>query len=211
MAKLHFKYGAMNSGKSDTLIKTAYNYQERGLRIVVVKPATDTKSDSAVVARGGASRPVDILAHPGDDLRALILQAQQGTGAFTGLWSPAGDEVVPIACVLVDEAQFLTEDQIDQLFEVAKNEGTSVICYGLRTDFLTRVFPGSRRLFELADNFEKLPTMCRCGSQAEFNCRRAGDTFVFEGETVAIDGEDVVSYESLCGACYQLERDRAVR
>lgn len=107
MSKLHFKYGAMNSGKSDTLIKTAYNYQERGLRILVVKPATDTKSSDAVVARGGASRPVDILARGGDDLRELILQAQDGSGPFTGLWSPQGNEVAPIACVLVDEAQFL--------------------------------------------------------------------------------------------------------
>ncbi|HIZ34218.1 MAG TPA: thymidine kinase [Candidatus Ruania gallistercoris] len=211
MAKLHFKYGAMNSGKSDTLIKTAYNYQERGLPILVIKPATDTKSGDAVIARGGASRAVDILAHTGDDLRALILQAQEGSGPFTGLWSPRGSEVAPIACVLVDEAQFLTEEQVDQLFEVAKDDGISVICYGLRTDFLTRVFPGSRRLFELADNFEKLPTMCRCGSQAEFNCRRVGGVFVFEGEAVAIDGEDVVSYESLCGTCYRRERERAGR
>ena len=211
MAKLHFKYGAMNSGKSDTLIKTAYNYQERGLRILVIKPATDTKSSAAVVARGGASRAVDILAHTGDDLRELILQAQEGTGHFAGLWNPSGDEVAPIACVLVDEAQFLDVEQIDQLFELAKSDGISVICYGLRTDFLTRVFPGSRRLFELADNFEKLPTMCRCGSQAEFNCRRAGEVFVFEGEAVAIDGEDVISYESLCGTCYRRERERARR
>lgn len=209
MAKLHFKYGAMNSGKSDTLIKTAYNYQERGLRILVIKPATDTKSGDAVVARGGASRPVDILAHPGDDLRALILQAQEGTGQFAGLWHLSEGEAAPIACVLVDESQFLDEEQIDQLFDVAKTDGISVICYGLRTDFLTRVFPGSRRLFELADNFEKLPTMCRCGSQAEFNCRRVGSTFVFEGDVVAIDGEDVISYESLCGSCYRRERDRA--
>ncbi len=209
MAKLHFKYGAMNSGKSDTLIKTAYNYQERGLRILVIKPATDTKSGDAVVARGGASRPVDILAHTGEDLRALILQAQEGTGRFTGLWDPGEGEVAPIACVLVDEAQFLDEEQIDQLFEVAKSDGISVICYGLRTDFLTRVFPGSRRLFELADNFEKLPTMCRCGSQAEFNCRRVGGAFVFEGDVVAIDGEDVISYESLCGTCYRREREKA--
>ncbi len=209
VAKLHFKYGAMNSGKSDTLIKTAYNYQERGLRILVIKPATDTKSSDAVVARGGASRPVDVLAHPSDDLRALTLQAQEGTGAFTGLWDPAEGEVAPIACVLVDEAQFLTEEQIDQLFELAKDDQISVICYGLRTDFRTQVFPGSRRLFELADNFDKLPTMCRCGSQAEFNCRRVGGTFVFAGDVVAIDGEDVISYESLCGSCYRHEREKA--
>jgi thymidine kinase len=209
VSKLHFKYGAMNSGKSDTLIKTAYNYQERGLRILVVKPALDTKGEAKVVARGGASRGVDILAHEGDDLRALVLAAQAGSGPVPGLWEPGDEDVVPIACVLVDEAQFLSEAQIDQLFEVAKSDGISVICYGLRTDFRTRLFPGSRRLFELADNFEKLPTMCRCGSQAEFNCRRVDGQFVFEGDQVAIDGAGVVAYESLCGSCYRRERDRA--
>lgn len=209
MSKLHFKYGAMNSGKSDTLIKTAYNYQERGLRILVVKPATDTKAGAAVVARGGASRPVDILAHSDDDLRELILQAQAGTGHFAGLWSPSGDEVAPIACVLVDEAQFLTEDQVDQLFELAKSEGISVICYGLRTDFRTQVFPGSRRLFELSDNFEKLPTMCRCGSQAEFNRRVVDGRHVFEGAQVAIDEVGDVSYVSLCGPCFMQEQEHA--
>lgn len=209
MSKLHFKYGAMNSGKSDTLIKTAYNYQERGLRIVVVKPALDTRGEGMIVARGGASRPVDILAHEGDDLRQLIRDAQAGVGPHAGLWAPHADEVVPIACVLVDEAQFLTESQIGQLFEIAKRDDISVICYGLRTDFRTRVFPGARRLFELGDNFEKLPTMCRCGAQAEFNCRRVDGDFVFEGDQVAIDAGGVVSYEALCGNCYRDERERA--
>lgn len=186
MAKLHFKYGAMNSGKSDTLIKTAYNYTENGHRPIVIKPAIDTKGSARIVARAGGSRDVDILADTETDLRRQImkLHAQQ-----------------QVDVVLVDEAQFLTSHQIDQLFEIAKQENISVIAYGLRADFMTHLFPGSRRLFEIADNIEKLPTMCRCGSQAEFNCRQVNGDFVFKGEQVAIDGEDKVTYSSLCGMC----------
>lgn len=197
MAKLHFKYGAMNSGKSDTLIKTAYNYAERGLATLTVKPALDTKGEDWVVARGGARRRVDVLVAEGEDLRARIRAAA----------AEQGDQ--PLHCVLVDESQFLSPAQIDQLFLVAKRDDVSVICYGLRTDFLAHEFPGSRRLFELADNFEKLPTMCRCGSQAEFNCRVVDGRNVFEGDQVAIDDGAVVTYESLCGACFMREQDAA--
>ena len=199
MAKLHFKYGAMNSGKSDTLIKTAYNYDERGLATLTVKPALDTKGEDWVVARGGASRRVDVLAHPGEDLRERVSRAADERG------------LRPLHCVLVDESQFLEPLQIDQLFRIAKQDAISVICYGLRTDFRTTTFPGAQRLFELADNIEKLPTMCRCGAQAEFNCRRVGERFVFEGDQVAIDDGDhgVVTYMSLCGNCFMDEQRRA--
>ncbi|HLQ81764.1 MAG TPA: thymidine kinase [Brachybacterium sp.] len=196
MAKLHFKYGAMNSGKSDTLIKTAYNYDERGLATLTVKPELDTKGEDWVVARGGAHRRVDVLAAAGDDLRALVGSTADAQG------------LRPLHCVLVDEAQFLESHQIDDLFRIAKLDGVSVICYGLRTDFRTAMFPGAARLLELADNIEKLPTMCRCGSQAEFNCRAVGGRFVFEGEQVAIDGE-AVAYMSLCGPCFMQEQERA--
>lgn len=196
MAKLHFKYGAMNSGKSDTLIKTAYNYDERGLATLTVKPALDTKGENWVVARGGAKRQVDVLAHPGEDLRERVAAIADERG------------LRPLHCVLVDEAQFLDRVQIDHLFRIAKLDGISVICYGLRTDFRTAMFPGATRLFELADNVEKLPTMCRCGSQAEFNCRCVEGRFVFEGEQVAIDGSDV-TYVSLCGPCFLQEQDAA--
>lgn len=196
MAKLHFKYGAMNSGKSDTLIKTAYNYDERGLATLTVKPALDTKGEDWVVARGGASRRVDVLAAAGDDVRTRV----HATADERGLR--------PLHCVLVDEAQFLEPAQIGDLFKIAKQDGISVICYGLRADFRTAMFPGASRLFELADNIEKLPTMCRCGSQAEFNCRKVDGRFVFEGEQVAIDGAEV-TYMSLCGPCFMQEQERA--
>lgn len=184
MSKLHFKYGAMNSGKSDTLIKTAYNYEERGLKVVTIKPAVDTKGDAMIVARGGHSREADILADSSLDLEAAIREYQD------------------VACVIVDEAQFLTDTQISQLFRIAKVRDTSVICYGLRTDFKNTLFPGSKRLFEIADNIEKLPTMCFCGRQAEFNTRKVDDKYVFSGDQVAIeDGQEVI-YDSLCAIHY---------
>jgi len=177
----------MNSGKSDTLIKTAYNYTERGLKVLTVKPAIDTKGDAKIVARGGHERNVDILANPLTNLESEILNHED------------------ISVVLVDEAQFLSTEQISQLFSIAKTHDISVICYGLRADFQTAMFPGSKRLFEVADNIEKLPTMCFCGSQAEFNTRKVSGRYVFRGDQVAIDGEEAVEYDSLCGRCYARE------
>lgn len=184
MAKLHFKYGAMNSGKSDTLIKTAYNYEERGLKIVVIKPAIDTKGNMDIVARGGHRRTADILAMSNTNLEKEILKYEN------------------ISCILVDESQFLTKEQISQLLRLAKDHDVSVICYGLRADFKTQLFPGSKRLLEVADNIEKLPTMCFCGAQAEFNTRKVDGIYVFGGNQVAIDGESAVTYDSLCANCY---------
>ena len=198
MAKLHFKYGAMNSGKSDTLIKTAYNYVERGLEVATIKPLADTKGGDLITARGGASRAVDILADPDMDIRQAVKKFM------------AEKALRELACVLVDEAQFLTEPQVDQLLEVAKIDDTSVITFGLRADFRSQLFPGSKRLLEVADNIEKIPTMCLCNRQAEFNCRKVGDRYVFEGEQVAIDGEQEVSYDPLCGNCYLTEKAKSL-
>lgn len=181
----------MNSGKSDTLIKTAFNYEERGLQVVTIKPSVDTKGDDLITSRGGYERPVDILATPEMDVRQEVAAQKLARGA--------------LHCVLSDESQFLTHEQIGQLFEVAKYDDISVIAYGLKVDFRAKLFEGSRRLFELADNIEKLPTMCRCNQQAEFNIRMVNGKVVFEGDTVAIDGKDEVHYDSLCGSCYVQE------
>ncbi len=175
----------MNSGKSDTLIKTAFNYEERGLSIIVIKPSIDTKGDDMIVARGGHSRKADILANADTNLENAVLQKEH------------------VSCVLVDEAQFLSLDNISQLYRLAKIHNISVICYGLRADFQTNLFmPGSKRLFEIADTIEKLPTMCFCGKQAEFNTRKVNGNYVFDGKQLAIDGEDKVTYDSLCGEHY---------
>lgn len=196
MSKLSFKYGAMNSGKSDTLIKTAYNYTERGHQVITIKPSADTKA-TEIIARAGGRVAVDILATPDMNLREAI-QAFVHTQKLSDLQA-----------VLIDEAQFLTKEQIDQLYEVAKIDDISVIAYGLRTDFQRLLFPGSMRLLELADVLEKLPTMCRCDKQAEFNTRKIGDQYVFDGDQVAID-KGAVTYDSLCGTCYLEEKSAAL-
>ena len=187
----------MNSGKSDTLIKAAYNYTERGLEVVTIKPSIDSKGHQSIVARGGASRVVDILATPTTNVRDVVK-------AYEASIAPK-----KLSCVLIDESQFLTADQIDQLLDIAKIDNISVIAYGLRADFRRKLFPGSTRLFEVADSIEKLPTMCRCGAQAEFNTRKIGDRYVFEGDQVAIDGKEAVGYDSLCANCYRDEFELA--
>lgn len=195
MAKFHFKYGAMNSGKSDTLIKTAYNYTEQGLNVVTIKPSIDTKGGQFIIARAGNKCAVDIIAASDTNLSLAIKNYIKQ------------HKLSKLSCVLVDEAQFLTREQVDQLFDIAKIDNISVIAFGLRADFLTELFPGSKRLFELVDNIEKLPTMCPCGSQGEFNCRTQDGQYVFEGSQVAIDGEGKISYNSLCGNCYKREKN----
>lgn len=199
MSKLHFKYGAMNCGKSDTLIKAAYNYGERGLTALVLKPTIDTKSDS-ILTRAGLKWKVDIHIEPTTNIVDAVLAYMKQK------------HLAAVHCILSDESQFLTSAQIDQLYELAKLHEISVIAYGLRDDFTTKLFDGSKRLFELADNIEKLPAMCRCGSQAELNARKIGGKYVFSGEQVAIDEEHVggdVTYEALCGKCYLEEKAAA--
>jgi thymidine kinase len=196
VAKLHFKYGAMNSGKSSELIRVAYNYEERGLALATMKPDIDTKS-AQIVGRDQSSRAVDIIATEEMNVRAEVHR-------FIETYSLARLNVV-----LVDEAQFLQPPQVEQLWEVSKLDDIAVIAFGLRSDFQTKAFPGSQRFFELGDNFEKIKTMCRCGKQAEFNGRVADGEFIFEGAQVAIDGVDV-DYESLCGTCYLTKRAEAM-
>jgi thymidine kinase len=187
MAKLYFRYGAMNCGKSTALIQVDYNYRERGMATLIIKPLTDTKGEDAIVSRLNLSRSVDVLARPADNLFAIVR---------------AYKDSQPLDCVLVDEAQFLTTAQVDQLFRVAVRANIPVICYGLRTDFKMDGFEGSQRLLLLAHSIEELKTICKCGRKAMVNGRKVGGRFVFEGQQVAIDGDGDVEYESLCPYCY---------
>ena len=199
MAKLYFRYGAMNSGKTTSLLQTAHNYEERGQRVVLVKACVDTKGDDTIVSRLGVSRRVDVLLSAADDVRALVRALARGEGARA--LGESGPRRRAVDCVLVDEAQFLTPLQVDQLMELVLLDDVPVLAYGIRTDFRTTGFPGSRRLLEIAHSLEELKTICRCGRKAVFNARRIGGRFVFDGDQVAIDGADV-AYESLCGKCY---------
>ena len=192
MAKLYFRYGAMNSGKSTALLQAAYNYEERGREVLLAKPAIDSKGEDAIVSRLGVVRPVDFTVAPAEDL--LDRFQRERARAF----ETRGRD---ISCLLFDEAQFLSEQQVDDLLRIAIEQNIPVLAYGIRTDFQTVAFPGSRRLLEIAHSLEELKTICRCGRKAVFNGRKVGERFVFDGDQVAIDGESV-TYESLCGACY---------
>ena len=201
MAKLYFRYGAMNSGKSTGLLQTAYNYEERDQRVLLLKAVVDTKGEDSVVSRLGGSRRVDT----DDDLRALVhrraLSVARPVRDGDGVPREAATLREVLDCVLIDEAQFLTALQVDQLMEIALIDDVPVLAYGIRTDFRTVSFPGSRRLLEIAHSLEELKTICRCGRKAIFNARKVGESFVFDGDQVAIDSGDV-TYESLCGQCY---------
>lgn len=192
MSKLYFRYGAMNSGKSTALLQAAFNYEERSQYVLLAKPAIDYKGDKNILSRLGVSREVDFLIRPQDNLRELFAENREEVNSKTGQ---------DVSCLLLDEAQFLAEEQVDQALEVAVLDSVPVLAYGIRTDFQTKSFPGSRRLLEIAHSLEELKTICRCGKKAMFNGRLVNGKFVFAGEQVAIDG-DKVTYESLCPSCY---------
>lgn len=189
MSKLYFRYGAMNSGKSTALLQVAFNYEERGQLVLIAKPSIDTK-DANVLSRLGLDRQVDIAVHPEssiyDDFNEHLAR-HRSVGA-------------EIDCLIVDEAQFLSTEQVNDLFNIAVVIGVPVIAYGIRTDFQTKSFPGSLRLMEIAHSLEEMKTICRCGRKALFNGRKVDGKFISEGSQVAIDGD--VQYESLCGNCY---------
>ena len=188
MSKLYFRYGAMNSGKSTNLMQVAYNYEERGMRVLLIKPSTDKKGGDKLVSRLGVERKVDLLI---DDAQNIYDEVNK--------WQ---SEKYNIDCILVDEVQFFKANQIDELFKVAVCLDIPVICYGLRTDFKMEGFDGSTRLLLLAHSIEELKTICKCGKKAILNGRKINNKFVFEGQQVAIDNVDNVEYESLCGHCY---------
>ena len=188
MSKLYFRYGAMNSGKSTNLMQVAYNYEERGMKVLLIEPSTDKKGGDKLVSRLGVERKVDLLINDDQNIYNEVKKWQ--------------DEKYKIDCILVDEVQFFKAYQIDQLFEIAVCLDIPVICYGLRTDFKMQGFEGSTRLLLLAHSIEELKTICKCGKKAILNGRKINGKFVFEGEQVAIDNIDNVEYESLCGHCY---------
>lgn len=186
MAKLYFRYGTMNSGKSSLLMQVAHNYDENGKKVIVLKPSIDTKGSNSLSSRIGLTRKVDYLIQENDSIINDTDIIKQNPD-----------------CILIDEVQFLTKDQIDELWHITKVHHIPVICYGLRTDFRTKGFPGSVRLLELADNLEEIVTICSCGTKARFVGRKVNDKYVSSGEQVVIDGStDEVEYIPLCGRCY---------
>lgn len=186
MSKLYFRFGAMNCGKSSALMQVAHNYEENGKNIVVIKPAIDTKANDKLSSRIGLERKVDILI--GED------------ESFTNYYKLFDNF---FSCILVDEAQFLTENQVEELWYVSKMFDIPVICYGLKVDFRSNLFPGSKRLLELSDEMEELITICECGKRAKFNVRYVDNKYTEDGDSVLIDGSTSnTEYKPTCGKCY---------
>jgi thymidine kinase len=182
MAKLYFYYSAMNAGKSTVLLQSSYNYRERGMRTLLFAPAIDTRFGAGrIESRIGLRAPATTLA-AGDNLLTRVRTEHTAN---------------PVACVLIDEAQFLTEEQVWQASEIADTLDIPVLCYGLRTDFQARLFPGSAALLGLADTLTELKTICHCGRKAIMNLRVDAEGHgVREGDQVEIGGND--RYVAMC-------------
>ena len=189
MSKLYFKYGATNCGKTASLLQMVHNYESRNMKVLVLKPKIDTKGDNKIVSRVGLERDVDHLIEKKENIYEY-LKKKNG-----------------ISCIFVDEAQFLETKQVEDLLKIVVNYNIPVICFGLRTDLNTKGFEGSTRLLEIAHSIEEMKTICDCGAKAIFNARMVNGEFVFDGEQVAIDGENEVTYESLCAKCYYKKKD----
>lgn len=188
MSKLYFRYGAMNSGKSTAILQVAHNYEEKGMKILLIKPSIDTKGNRNVVSRLGVEKEVDILLTPNDTI--LNSMSEQLSSVFKP------------SAIIVDEAQFLMPLQVDELYEITKIYDIPVLCYGLRCDFQMRGFPGATRLLEISDDIEELKTICKCGKKATQNIRLINGEPVFNGNQIEIDNQDNIQYESVCGGCY---------
>ena len=184
MAKLYFKYGAMGSSKSAQALITKFNYEERGMRVWLCKPALDTRDGVGnVTSRIGLSSPADAIGR--EDSILKLYETRRG-----------------VDVIIIDECQFLTPAQVDDLREIVDTEEIPVLCFGLRTDFQTKLFPGSMRLFECADSIAEIKTICSCGAKAIVNARIDADGHVVTaGEQVMLGGND--RYIALCHRCYR--------
>ena len=184
MAKLYFKYGAMGSSKTAQALITKYNYEENDMKVWLLKPSADTRDGAAIIrSRIGLEAKCDI-ATPDTDIYDRFKETRAGC----------------CDVVIADECQFLTVPQIDQLRAIVNDFNVPVLCFGLRTDFVTRLFPGSLRLMELADCIEEIKTMCDCGAKATVNARISDGYIVTEGAQVVLGGNDC--YIAMCHRCY---------
>ena len=188
MAKLYFFYGAMNSGKTTRILQCAYNYEEQGMKPIIMKPMIDTKGSEYIVSRIGSKRKVDFLIPAKENIYDTIVE-----------------KYTNVDLIIVDEAQFLSEKQVNQLMDVVIDLDIPVMCYGLRTDFMGNVFPGAARLLAIAHELNEVKTICECGHKAMFNVRLIDGKVQTEGDSVAIDGEGKVTYTVACARCFRLK------
>ena len=194
MSKLYFKFGAMASSKTANALMTRFNYEEKGNHVWLIKPDLDNRDNyvdekgvrvTVVKSRIGLSAVADVVARDEDILRRFA----------------SVRDSVPVDVIICDECQFLTAAQVDQMKYIAEYCDTPVLCFGLRSDFLTQLFEGSKRLFEIADSITEIKSVCRCGKKAIVNARIADGRVVTAGEQIEIGGND--KYEGMCWGCWQ--------
>lgn len=194
MSKLYFKFGAMASSKTANALMTRFNYEEKGNHVWLIKPDLDNRDDytdengvrlTVVKSRIGLSAVADVVRRD-EDIHARFV---------------ALNEKQHIDVIICDECQFLTAAQVDQMKHIAEYCDTPVLCFGLRSDFLTQLFEGSKRLFEIADSITEIKSVCRCGKKAIVNARIADGRVVTEGDQIEIGGND--KYEGMCWGCWQ--------
>ena len=198
MAKLYFKYGAMGSSKTANALMTKFNYEEKGNKVWLIKPAIDTRDDvcgddgvvhTIIKSRIGLSAEATVI-HDGDDIVAMFEKEQADA-------------------VIVDECQFMSEEAINALKYLAEFKDVAVLCYGLRSDFQTKLFPGSKRLFEIADSISEIKSICKCdsGKKAIVNARFNNGRVVIDGDQIDIGGNE--KYEGMCWKCWKEQIDIA--
>lgn len=192
MAKLYFRYGVMGSSKSAQALITKFNYEEQGMRVWLIKPVADTRYGKDIVrSRIGLEQPADVIT---EEMNLFEI--------FRDREKEFNDVII------ADEAQFLTPAQIEQLRDIVDNYNVPVFCFGLRTDFRTKMFPGSARLFELADSVSELKTVCTCGGKAMVNARIDGEgNIITEGAQIMLGGNE--SYRPMCYKCWKKKQKRA--
>lgn len=189
MAKLYFKYGAMGCSKTAQALITKFNYEERGMSVLLVKPSVDTRDGATIVK-----------SRIGLEAEAVTVSPQEN------LYSVYTDRFSDRQVIIVDECQFLTPEQVDQLGDIVIDFNVPVLCFGLATDFLTHLFPGSRRLFEIAESISEIKSVCKCGRKATVNARFDDNgNIVFKGDQVCLGGND--RYVAMCRRCW-LEKKR---
>ena len=183
MAKLYFKYGAMGSSKTAQVLITKYNYEENGMNVWLIKPAADKRDGETILrSRVGLESKAEALGPEADITKLLPHRGK-------------------VDVIIVDECQFMTAEQIDQLRTIVDLHDIPVLCYGLRTDFLSTLFEGSRRLFEVADTITEIRAICDCGAKATTNARiDANGYIVTEGDQLLLGGND--RYMAMCHKCW---------
>ncbi len=193
MAQLYFRYGAMGCGKTMQLLQVAFNYEEKGQKVCVIKPATDTKNGDKLLTRIGPERKTNFTFTKHDNI-----------------YNKIKNEYRDVACVLCDEAQFMTPKQADQLMKVVCRLNIPAMCYGLRLNFRQQDggFEGATRLLQIAHKNEELKTICTCGRKATMNTRWLNDKLVVDGPDILIDGTSKIEYRAMCPKCFYAELDK---